>query len=339
MVKIKDIAKKCGVSVATVSKALNGKSDLSEATQKKIRKVAQQMNYIPNGSARALKTHMSNNIGILFFDKTQSGLEHEYFSLILNSVKVAAEEEGFDITFISNHVGGSDLTYYQHALYRNCDGVILACVDYNDEEILELVNSGIPVVTIDHIFDNKHAVLSDNNKGMSEITNYVISKGHKKIAFIHGEITEVTRARLEGFNKAVKDAGITIPKEYIKEGIFHSPKASGHAVRELLALEDRPTCILFPDDYSLLGGLTEIEKHGLKVPEDISVAGYDGIKLSRLLRPRLTTYVQNTEDIGRYSVKKLVEIIKNNNTPSVFEHTIVRGSIQEGQTVKDINNK
>jgi Transcriptional regulators len=295
MIKIKDIAAKCGVSIATVSKALNDRADLSEATQKKIKKIAQQMGYIPNGSARALKTHFSNNIGILFYDKTQSGLEHEYFSLILNSVKVAAEAEGFDITFISNRVGGSDLTYYQHALYRNCDGVILACVDYDDKEILELVNSGVPVVTIDHISDNKQAVLSDNSKGMAEIMNYVYSKGHRKIAFIHGEMNEVTESRLEGFYKAAKDFNLNIPKEYVKEGVFHLPKASGRAVRELLALDDRPTCILFPDDYSLLGGLTEIEKHGLRVPEDISIVGYDGIKLSRLLRPELTTYVQNTE--------------------------------------------
>lgn len=338
MIKIKDIAAKCGVSIATVSKALNGGPDVSTATQKKIKKIAEQMGYIPNGNARALKTHSSNNIGILFFDKTQSGLEHEYFSLILNSVKMAAEEEGFDITFVSNRVGESTLTYYQHALYRNLDGVILACVDYNEPEILELVNSNIPLVTIDHISDNKAAVLSDNSKGMADIMNYVYSKGHRKIAFIHGEMTEVTKSRLESFYKAAADFKLTIPKDYVKEGVFHLPKASGHAVRELLALEDRPTCILFPDDYSLLGGLTEIEKHGLRVPEDISIVGYDGIKLSRLLRPRLTTYVQNTGDIGKYAVKKLVEIIHNNNGPSVIEHTIVRGVLQEGETVKDINS-
>ena len=106
--------------------------------------------------------------------------------------------------------------------------------------------------------------------------------------------------------------------------------------RELLELKDRPTVIIYPDDYSLLGGITEIEKQGLKIPEDISIVGYDGIKLSRLLRPILTTFVQDSAEMGRKSTKKLVETIENPHTV-LPERIVVKGFLQEGKTVKDLN--
>ena len=103
-----------------------------------------------------------------------------------------------------------------------------------------------------------------------------------------------------------------------------------------IALKERPTVIIYPDDYSLLGGITEIEKHGLKIPDDISIVGYDGIKLSRLLRPIITTYVQDSIEIGRQSTKKLVEIIENPKT-TLSERIVVKGCLQEGKTVKNLN--
>ena len=105
MVTLKDVAKKCNVSLATVSKALNGHTDIGEQTADSIRQIAKEMGYLPNAMARALKTNRSNNIGVLFVDKTSSGLTHEYFSEILNSLKVHAEFRGYDITFISSNIG------------------------------------------------------------------------------------------------------------------------------------------------------------------------------------------------------------------------------------------
>ena len=106
--------------------------------------------------------------------------------------------------------------------------------------------------------------------------------------------------------------------------------------RELLEMEDRPTCIIFPDDYSYMGGATEIEKHGLKIPDDISVVGYDGIFLSRILRPVLTTYRQNSVEIGAVAVQKLLTQIQK---PKAFvrKPIMIKGSLQVGQTVKKIN--
>ncbi len=337
MVKIKDIADRCGLSIASVSKALHGDSDLNEKTAEYIRSVAKEMGYIPNASARLLKTKRSYNIGVLFVDETSSGLEHEYFSSMLNSIKDESEKNGYDITFISHHFGENHLTFYEHARYRNVDGVIIASVDFKDPEVIQLVESDIPTVTIDYDFNEKSSVVSDNIQGEKDIVEYVHKLGHKKIAFIKGDDTSVTQKRVASFYKACEELGIEVPDEYVKEGRYHIPKVSGEATRELLSLKNKPTCIIYPDDYSLLGGVTEIEKHGMKVPDDISIVGYDGIKLSRLSRPIITTYVQDSVEIGKKSVQKLIETIENPKT-TIAERIIVKGYLQEGQTVKDINN-
>ena len=126
-----------------------------------------------------------------------------------------------------------------------------------------------------------------------------------------------------------------VPDDYIKSAIYHDPRASGLATRELLSLKDRPTCILYPDDFSFIGGMNEIEKQGLRIPEDISVVGYDGILLSQVLRPKLTTYKQDAEEIGKQSALALIEKIENPKQ-FILDHIIVKGSFIEGETVKRI---
>ncbi len=335
MVKIKDIAAKCGVSVATVSKALNHSSEISEKTTAFIIKTANDMGYIANSNARSLKTNRSYNLGLLYVDPSHSGLEHEYFSTILNSIKSEAEFHGYDVTFISNKIGGSKKSYLTHARYRGCDGVILVSADFKDPEVISLVESDMPTVTIDHSFHNHTSIMSDNISGLDEIVKYVNAQGHKKIAYIHGEDTTVTQQRLASFYKACDEVGIKVPKSYVKPALYHIPKNSGLATRELLELEDRPTCIIFPDDYSYMGGLSEIEKHGLKIPDDISVVGYDGIYLSRILRPMLTTYVQDSNAIGKNSVDQLIQLIESPKT-YIAQQLTIKGHLQKGQTVKAI---
>jgi len=335
MVTLKDISKACGVSLATVSKALNGQSDIGKETSERIIRTAKDMGYLPNAAARALKTNRSYNLGVLFVDKTSSGLQHEYFSGILNSLKVEAESLGYDITFISKDIGKFSMDYYEHAKYRNCDGVVIASVDFTDPDVIKLVDSEIPTVTLDHVFDNTTAILSDNIGGPVDIVKYVYGKGHRKIAFIHGEQTSVTQKRLASFHKTCNSLGITVPDAYIKNAIYHDAKSSALATRELLALTDRPTCILYPDDFSSIGGMNEIERQGLTIPDDISVVGYDGILLSQILRPRLTTFRQDAEVMGREAAAKLIDQIEN---PKLFlpQQIMVSGQMLEGGTVKQI---
>lgn len=335
MATIKDIAKKCGVSTATVSKALNGYPDIGEETTRLVRETAAGMGYFPNSAARALKTNLTNNLGVLFIDKMQSGLGHEYFSTMLESFKTQAEHAGYDITFISRNLGGRPMSYLEHCRYRRVDGVVIASVDFEDPQVLELVNSEIPVVTVDHVFNNRTAVLSDNVDGAMRLARHVCSLGHRRIAFIHGEETSVTQKRIAGFYKACAEYGVDVPEEYVKTAPYHDAKSSGLATRELLALETRPTCILYPDDFSFIGGMNEIERQGLRIPADISATGYDGILLSQVLRPRLTTFQQDAPRIGKTAADALIQAIKEPKT-AFPQQIVVPGKLLEGGTVRAI---
>ncbi len=333
MATIKDISKRCGVSPATVSKALNGYGDISEETKQKILAAATELHYTPNAAARQLKTNTSHNIGVVFVDQTGSGLAHEYFSQILDSAKAEAEKRGYDITFISENVGYG--SYLEHCRYRNCDGVLVVSDDFTTRQIQELINSDVPTVIIDYVFDNHSSILSDNMDGKYLLTKYLIERGHTKIAYIHGEITSVTNKRLSGFYKACMEAGIRIPDDYMITAKFHDPDSSAEATKQLMRLKVPPTAIMYPDDYSYLGGLRMLEKLGISIPDVVSVVGYDGIGLSQVIRPRLTTYYQNAPEIGRRSAEKLIETIEHRKS-CIPEAIRVSGKLLEGQTVRDL---
>ena len=333
MVSMKDIAKACGVSVATVSKALSGQPDIGEQTRELICKTADSLGYMTNSAARALKTNRTYNIGVLFVDERRSGLAHEYFSSVLESLKVEAESGGYDITFINRNVGKKATTYLQHCQYRGVDGVVIACVDFDDPQVLELVNSKLPVVTIDHVFNNRAAVVSDNVRGMEELVRYVYAKGHRRIAFIHGEQTAVTENRLTGFYRACDALELEIPDAYIREGVYHDPDRCTELTRELLRLPEPPTCILMPDDFSSIGGRNAIHRMDLRLPEDISVAGYDGIQIASVMSPALTTYRQDTQALGRTAAAKLIELIEKPRT-ALVDRVLIPGHLVEGASVR-----
>ncbi len=336
MVSLKDIAKACNVSPATVSKALNDQSDVSEETKALVCNVAKSMGYFPNSSARALKTNRTYNIGVLFVDDAQSGLTHDYFSYVLDSFKRACEEKGYDITFInSNKSHKNRMTYLEHCKYRGFDGALIACVDFYDPEVYELVNSGLPVVTIDHAFYGRSAVISDNVKGMRDLIDFVVSNGHRRIAYIHGLPSAVTSSRLSSFYKALDDYGITVPDEYIREAPYRSTKITALETEKLLDLDNPPTCILYPDDFSCFGGINAIYERGLSIPDDISVVGYDGIRIGRHIEPQLTTLRQDTEKLGSIAAQKLIDRIEHPRT-TIEDQTMVEGVVYPGKTVKKI---
>ena len=336
MVSMKDLAQHCGVSVATVSKALNGQQDIGEETRRRICQAATEMGYLTNSAARALKTNRTYNIGILFVDERNSGLAHEYFSSVLDSLKVEAESHGYDVTFINRNVGRRSTTYLQHCLYRSVDGVIIACVDFADPQVQELIASELPVVTIDHVFNNRLAVLSDNVSGTAALVRYVHSMGHRRIAFIHGQRTAVTENRLIGFYRACEELGIEVREEYIKESSYHDAESCGAVTQELLKLPEPPTCILFPDDYSYVGGMNAIGQMGLRIPEDISAVGYDGISLADMVNPRLTTYRQDTVALGRAAAKGLVDLIERPRT-TLVDRIMIQGELHMGESVRKID--
>lgn len=336
MVSLKDISKACGVSVATVSKALNDHSDISQVTKNHVKEVAEKLGYRPNAAAQALKTNRTNNIGVLFVDDANSGLTHDYFNHVLDSFKRTAEDSGFDITFINGAKNRlNNMSYLSHAIYRGFDGVVIACVDFTDPQVDELVKSNIPVVTIDHIFYNRIGILSDNVKGMKDLVTYIYNQGHRKIGYVHGLESSVTQNRLSSFYKTLQDLGVVIPDEYLVECPYRDTEAAYKATEQLLDLPDPPTVILFPDDVASFGGLNAIKHRGLRIPDDISVAGYDGIELVHRISPVLATIVQDTEQIGSIAATKLIDLI-NNPKGTIVEQVVVEGTLEPGETVKHI---
>ena len=332
MPSLKDLAKECGVSVATVSKALNDQPDIAQATRERIHAAARRMGYLPNAAARALKTNRTYNLGVLFVDEKQSGLTHEYFSAVLDSFKVEAEKRGYDITFINHNISGRSMSYLEHCHYRGVDGVVIACVNFYDPQVVELVNGDVPVVTIDHVFNNRMAILSDNVVGTKALVQQAWACGHRRIAFIHGERTAVTENRLTGFYRACEELGFRADEAIVRQGLYHEAKTCAEITKELLSLPDRPSCIFFPDDFSALGGLNAIREAGLRIPEDISVIGYDGIPLADILSPRLTTYHQDTKAMGTAAAKGLIDLIEHPKT-TLLDRVVIPGSLRVRESV------
>ncbi|MGM9589321.1 MAG: LacI family DNA-binding transcriptional regulator [Faecousia sp.] len=340
MASMKDIAKKCGVSVATVSKALSGHKDIGEETRNRIRAAADEMGYMASSVARALKTNRSYNLGVLVVDEHRSGLGHEYFSTILEGFKDEAEIHGYDVTFINSHVGDHPDSYVKHCKYRGLDGIAVACVDFEDPRILALAGSDIPLVTIDHVYEGHPAVLSDNRSGMDTLVRYAYGKGHRKIAYLHGEDIDATRGRLAGFHQACQELGLQIPDSYIIPCRYYDPDLCKEGTRKLLALPDPPTCIIFPDDYSFIGGHNAILEAGYATPilrdalKPISVIGYNGINLAQMMH--LTTYTQNAYAIGSTAATQLIRLIEHPGEAAP-EQIIISGELVQGATIQDLN--
>lgn len=331
MATIQELSMRCGVSVSTVSKALNGYSDISDRTRDIIIKTANEMGYLPNTNARALKLKKTYNLGVLFSTLSDLGLKNEYFSHILAAFKDEATQNGYDITFIGHNLGRRNMTYLEHSQYRHFDGVCVVCADYESEEVIKLVNSDIPVVTIDYAFQRSYSIISDNYNGMKQLTNFIIHQGHTGIAFIHGiKDSLVTRNRIDGFCDAMQENGLKVPEEYLLEGIYRNSTVVEELAAKLLLLQNRPSCIIAPDDMSAMGVLSAIRKQGLQPVKDVSVAGYDGTDTNFFFGAKLTTVKQERENIGREAARKLVQLIESgdqNHLDTVFmKQTLVIGN-------------
>ena len=332
-VTIKDVARQCGMSISTVSKVFNGYPDISEETRRQVMKLAREMGYQPNALARALKTNRSYNLGVLFVDENTSGLMHPFFAAMLNAFKSEAETHGYDITFINHNIGATEMTYLEHCRYRNVDGVCLACVDFFSSEVAELVNGDIPCVTVDHAFEDRPCVASDNDRGIRMLVRKAVELGHKRIAYIHGQRNSlVTETRIAGFHAEAQALGLSVPEGYVLEGRYDDVTLTHTLTLDLLRRKDRPTCILLPDDASYFGALEALRDLNLLLAEDVSLAGYDGIRLTQSLHPRLTTVFQDSEAMGRQAARILIDRVEHPGTPSDDQITIPI-KLVEGETL------
>ena len=319
-ITIKQLSASCGLSVSTVSKALNGYPDVSEETREQVRIAAERLGYHPSALARGLKSGRTFNLGVLYRDDSSSGFTHNYFSPILESFKTEAERRGYDISFITHHLRRTQMTYLEHCRYRNVDGVCIVCCTFESPEVVELVSSPLPVVTVDYLFHNHTCIQSENRLGMAQLTRYALSMDHRRIAYVYGDDTSVTDVRVKSFLKTMNEAGVGVPDEYLVCGRYHDPAMTRSAVERLLRATPRPTCILMSDDYAALGGMEAIRAQGLRIPQDISVAGYDGVPLLQMCQPRLTTVEQDTRRIGQEAARQLVHLIERPRTtiPDIY---------------------
>lgn len=305
-VTIRDIAEYCQVSVATVSKALNGYDDISQATRERVRQAVAELGYLPNAHAQALKTHRSYNLGVLLSPRRGQGLRNSFFAGILSAFQEEAAREGYDITFISQSLGRRTANYLEHCYYRHVDGVCIAAVDFSDPGVLALIGSSIPVVTIDYLFPDTDAVLSDNRKGMMELIGYIHAMGHRRIGYLHGQPSFVTDLRIDGMITAMEQLGCPVQPSWIRQGDYHNPDATARLTSAWLEEADAPTCLIVSDDYSAIGARQAILERGMRIPEDISLAGFDGIDIAGVFTPPLTTVWQDTQALGTTAAKGLI---------------------------------
>lgn len=329
MITLKDIASVCGVSVATVSRALNGSGDISPAQVERICRTARQMGYVPNAAARALKTNRSFMLGILYEDR----MDHEYFSLVIEAIRRRAEERGFDLAFLSRNTGDGNADYPEHAARRNLDGAVLVTCRWEESSVQRLLAGSLPCVAIDYVQDGCDTVSNDNRGSMRELVREAFARGYRRIAFIHGEDGYVTENRLAGFREGLRTCGLPETPEYIRPARFRNAEASWRAAKALMALSRPPECILFPDDFSLMGVMDQLRQQGLSVRDCFAAAGYDGIGPSAYFFPRLFTYRQDTETIGRLAVDRLLGRILNGPEQPEPGEVIVPGKMLEGDTL------
>lgn len=336
MVTLKDIALHCGVSVASVSKAINHMPGVGQRTAQRIRETAKAFGYLPNAAAQALRTNRSFNIGVILVDDDNHTLLNEFFVLVLEGFKMKMEEEGYDLMLLNRTIGRRKISYLEHCRHSNLDGVFAACTDFSDKELLALAASDIPIVSVDHTYPGHPSVYSDNEGGIYQAVSYAHAQGHRNIALILGGPAGVTDKRLKGYQKALKDLGLEARTEYLKHSRYRDIKRTYEATQQLLALKEPPTCILMPDDYASHGGMLAIKNARLKVPQDISVIGFDGIEYFKYITPRLTTVVQDAMKIGEAAANLLRVAIENKGQAAHVAILTIPTTFIKGETVAHI---
>lgn len=321
-----DIAQHCGLSPEIVSRVLGAyRSNISEETRDLVLNTAKELAYEPSSH-----TH---KLGVLFMDESAKGLTHPFFVSVLNAFKIEAEARGYDVTFINQRIGGEVMSYTAYCQYRNLAGVCIACVDFTEPQVAELVKSGIPCVTVDHLFKKTPAVLSDNEMGVQKLVEYAIGRGHSRIAFIHGHNNSVvTRTRIRQYYQTMEYYKLPVPENYIKSGLYSDIPLTRRLVGELLDLPERPTCILLPDDICYFGAQEAAGARGLRIPDDVAFMGYDGIPITQAIHPKLTTIRQNSDSIGKEAARRLVSMIENPGSVS-WMPTVVSTELLQGDTV------
>ena len=312
MSTIYEIAKIAGVSPTTVSKVINNYPDVSDKTRAKIKKILEEENFLPNSQAQFLSTKKTWTLGIVYFEDLGVGLNHPFFSGVIEAFKRQSDKYGYSLLFGSKNDRLKNDTFLEYFKYRCVDGIAIICTDPNDKETLELIESDFPIVVIDMFNKNTSTVTSDNVQGCSLALNYLYKLGHRKIAHIQGVAQAdnwPSSIRKKTYIEVMKKLNLDIPEGYIVDGVNFDVSGGYDAMKELLSLKDRPTAVFASGDKLAIGAIDAIKDAGLRVPEDISVIGFDNIEIAKYVTPKLTTIRQNCQEIGEAAVDILIEQI------------------------------
>jgi DNA-binding LacI/PurR family transcriptional regulator len=313
VVNIREIAKLAGVSTSTVSKVINNYSEVSLATKEHVLKVINETGYIPNSSARALSSKRTWLIGIVYSEHLNTGLEHNYFSGILEAFKKEIEAHGYDVVFIS----GRNIGYLKHCQVRNVEGVFVVIADMMDTDLKELFDSNIKCVTTEVPYEKVPLVYSDNFQGSMLAIEHLHQLGHTRIAHIAGPIdTLAGQERLNGYREGLKVAKIDYDSDLVIEAKEYDVPSGYECAKQLLDLPNPPTAIYAMCDLSALGAYKAIQEKGLTVGKDISVLGFDDIELAKHAYPSLSTIRQDRQAIGKKLAETLNKSINNQKTQS-----------------------
>ncbi|WP_158629985.1 LacI family DNA-binding transcriptional regulator [Cohnella sp. AR92] len=313
---IRDIAKAAGVSVSTVSKALNGYSSVSDATRAKVLRIANELRYEPNAAARALVGQRSMTLGV----SLTTGLTHPFFGSLLGGIDRALQEKGYDLIYLSQAHINPEYSLVRHCRTRNVEGVLVFGFQDTDRDFVELIDSDLPAVFIDLDIQASRIgmVTSDNAQATREAVRHLHALGHRRIAYIAGLADSyVEKLRKQGFRQGLLENGLSERSEY-RAGEDFTRESGYEAMHRLLSLEERPTAVVCCSDMSAFGAMEAAEERGLSIPEDVSVVGFDDIEAARSVRPALTTIRQDMPRMGYEAVMLLDRLIAE-ETDSISE--------------------
>ena len=339
MVKMKDVAEKAGVSVATVSNVFTGKHFVSPEVKERVLKAVDALNYHINLNARGLKTSRTKSIGVVLPDMTKL-----FFNEVLRGILESAESHGYRIMVLNS--------YYDFSIEKECisylrssnvDGIILdSCCDYHElkkwaNELALYEGRYTPIVFLETSMDDAlvSSVSVDTYYWSSRITKYLISKGKRKILYISGPLhLRHEYDRLSGYEHALKDSGLKVQDNLIIKGNY-SPNFSYHLVNELLRKPPKFDAIQASNDEAAIGAIKALKEHGYNVPESIMVCGFDNLFPATLVEPSITTINVPRCEIG---VEAVTECIHHIEDPSLPHRCIVLSAnmVQRGSTESNI---
>lgn len=313
-VTIDEISRHLGVSVSTVSKALNDYSDVAPATKQRVLAAAADLGYHPTAAARNLRRQRTDKLGFSYgFPATYIG---EFASRLINGCVAAAEQEGYNITLYP--FSGNRLEQVARITRaREVDGWLLMGGEHWEQTVHLFQQEEIPFVILNRHVDNPDVsfVTSDIVQASTLMTEHLLSLGHRRIALVTRAALETDIDRTAGYRHALEQAGVAYD-DHLAEATAIAPGTAYRAMNRLLALPEPPTAVIGTNDPVAIECLRAIKDRGLRVPHDVAVAGADNLRESLTSDPPLTTLHPNLSEIGRLATEILVEQIADPDRPA-----------------------